>query len=206
MPIRAPLPLSPLRVAVTGLPPSHAAALSAALRRLGLEVEPQLPPTAFLSAELGRVVVTGLGSRAQRQAVLRLCSHHPDALVVAFVAKTDDESVEQALLLGAVAVVEATDPVEDAAHVIAEAIEGLTCLPVNVVRHLVRAALPRRELTREELDLLRGIAQSSSIAELARTSNRSRSATYAQLAAVRMALGVTDNHEAVRWATRRGLL
>ena len=114
--------------------------------------------------------------------------------------------VEQALLLGAVAAIEMTSPVDDAAHLIAEAMKGLTFLPVNVVRHLLHTAIPTRELTLEELDLLSGLARGSSIAEQARASNRSRSATYTRLAALRDALGVVDNHAALQWATRRGLL
>ena len=98
-------------------------------------------------SKLGRVVVTGLSSRGQRRWVLELCSKHPEALVVACVAKADDDCVEQALLLGAVAAIEMTSPVDDAAHLIAEAMKGLTFLPVNVVRHLLHTAIPTRELT-----------------------------------------------------------
>jgi DNA-binding NarL/FixJ family response regulator len=148
-----------------------------------------------------------LDTVVRRRLLLTLRSRHPEAVVVGVAARVTADGVRQALLLGADTVIDVGIAPAVAAGTVVQATRGMTCIPIDIARAVADVPpTPAVELTDEQLEWLRRLAERGDIEKLARSTHHSRSAMYSRLSKLHHQLRVKSNDDAVRWAADRGLL
>jgi DNA-binding NarL/FixJ family response regulator len=199
-----------VRVVLTGLPPIYRHGLSAGLSAAGMTCTP-LGTSAELSALLGDqpripgqgggqvVVVVPADQALDVLTVLRDASGD-ETPTVHVVEEATAEACAEALRVGATGVVALDAELN-------QVIGGQTLLPRQIAKALCRQqAGPVPQLLPRERDWLRHLADSGTVASLARTVGYSEREMYRLLGGVYARLGAGNRTEALLLAERWGLL
>lgn len=194
----------PGRVGIYGLPMAKVQACAQALHETGLVGVVTDQPVAFLE-EGGRVLVLPLLTPEGRHQLLLLRDVYPGSVLVGLLASTSATAIRQALLCGASAVIDLTMSPETVAETIGHASRGMTCLPTEVVTHLLS---PSRApvITAAERVWLVALAEGATVRSMAQDVSWSTRTMHRRLHALYIRLGVADRSRAVLWAEHHGLL
>jgi DNA-binding NarL/FixJ family response regulator len=206
-----------VRVVLTGLPPIYRHGLSAGLSAAGMTCTP-LGTSAGLSALLGDqpripgqgggqvVVVVPADQALDVLTVLRDASGD-ETPTVHVVEEATAEACAEALRVGATGVVALDAELNQVIGVVRAAAGGQTLLPRQIAKALCRQqAGPVPQLLPRERDWLRHLADSGTVASLARTVGYSEREMYRLLGGVYARLGAGNRTEALLLAERWGLL
>jgi DNA-binding NarL/FixJ family response regulator len=207
-----------VRVVLTGLPPIYRHGLTAGLLAAGMDCLP-LASSGELSQllteqrrparaqEEGAVVVVVPAEQAL--AVLTTLRELPgdEAPTVHVVEEATAEACAEALRVGATGVVALDAELSQVVGVVRAAAGGQTLLPRQVAKALCRQqAGPVPQLAAREREWLRHLADSGTVASLARTVGYSEREMYRLLGGVYARLGASNRTEALLLAERWGLL
>ena len=207
-----------VRVVLTGLPPIYRHGLSAGLLAAGMDCMPvasstelssllaDRPPRQTRDAESTVVVVV---PAEQALAVLNALREVPGgaAPTVHVVEEATAEACAEALRVGATGVVALDAELSQVVGVVRAAAGGQTLLPRQIAKALCRQqAGPVPQLAPRERDWLRHLADSGTVASLARTVGYSEREMYRLLGGVYARLGASNRTEALLLAERWGLL
>ena len=203
-----------VRVVLTGLPPIYRHGLNAGLSAAGMVCVPAASSkelSSLLSADAptadGTVVVVMSAQQASTLFPVVREAAGEDALVVHVVEHATAEACAEALREGATGVVAEDAELSHVVSVVRAAADGQTLLPRQVVKGLCRTqAGPVPELLPGERDWLRYLADSGTVASLARTVGYSEREMYRLLGGVYARLGASNRTEALLLAERWGLL
>jgi DNA-binding NarL/FixJ family response regulator len=206
-----------VRVVLTGLPPIYRHGLSAGLSAAGMTCTP-LSTSAELSALLADqpripgqsgdavVVVVPADQALDVLTVVREASGE-EAPTVHVVEEATAEACAEALRVGATGVVALDAELNQVIGVVRAAAGGQTLLPRQIAKALCRQqAGPVPQLLPRERDWLRHLADSGTVASLARTVGYSEREMYRLLGGVYARLGASNRTEALLLAERWGLL
>ena len=199
----------PVRVALTGLAPVYRHGLTLALSAEGMACtvlgSPADVPTVLGGAETLVVVLPG-STAPMLQVVARDLPQAALAAVHVVPAATP-QAYADALRSGATGVVADDAELSDVVEVVQAAAGGKSLVPREVVRALCRPqTAPAPELRAREREWLRRLADSATVAGLARASGYSEREMYRLLAGLYARLGASSRTEALLLAERWGLL
>jgi len=206
-----------VRVVLTGLPPIYRHGLSAGLSAAGMTCTP-LASSAELSElladqpripEQGGSAVVVVVPADQALAVLTVLRDvaGDEAPTVHVVEEATAEACAEALRVGATGVVALDAELNQVIGVVRAAAGGQTLLPRQIAKALCRQqAGPVPQLLPRERDWLRHLADSGTVASLARTVGYSEREMYRLLGGVYARLGASNRTEALLLAERWGLL
>lgn len=210
-----------VEVLAVDLPPLDVAdGLVAALQERGLDVvrleEPQGegPPEETedplrVQSNGSRVVLLGVHDGTPDRALLAELAQQPKTIVIAVVRSADPRQLARCVADGAAGAIGANDDVEQALTVFDQAINGVTCLPAAVVSEAIQAARldgGSPQLSEQQVELLRALAEGIPVGDLARATHRSRRTMTRVLRKLYDSIGVGNRRQAVEWASARGLL
>jgi DNA-binding NarL/FixJ family response regulator len=206
-----------VRVVLTGLPPIYRHGLSAGLSAAGMDCQP-LRSSADLPDLLadqprrtadGHSPVVVVVPAEEALAVLAVLRDAPggEAPTVHVVEEATAEACAEALRVGATGVVALDAELSQVIGVVRAAADGQTLLPRQIAKALCRQqAGPVPQLMPRERDWLRHLADSGTVASLARTVGYSEREMYRLLGGVYARLGASNRTEALLLAERWGLL
>jgi DNA-binding NarL/FixJ family response regulator len=206
-----------VRVVLTGLPPIYRHGLTAGLLAAGMDCLP-LGSSAELSELLsgqhplsertdGTVVVVVPAEQALAVLTSLREVAGEEAPTVHVVEEATAEACAEALRVGATGVVALDAELGQVVGVVRAAAGGQTLLPRQIAKALCRQQTgPVPQLVPRERDWLRHLADSGTVASLARTVGYSEREMYRLLGAVYARLGAGNRTEALLLAERWGLL
>lgn len=205
----------PVRVVLTGLPPIYRHGLSAGLSAAGMPCTPVAssaelsdlladdPPSANGAA----IVVVVPAEQALTVLTVVREAAGEEAPTVHVVEEATAEACAEALRVGATGVVALDAELGQVIGVVRAAAGGQTLLPRQIAKALCRQqAGPVPQLLPRERDWLRHLADSGTVASLARTVGYSEREMYRLLGGVYARLGASNRTEALVLAERWGLL
>lgn len=199
----------PVRVALTGLAPVYRHGLTLALSAEGMACT-VLSSASDLGALLpGAEAVVVVLPAAQAPVLQVVARDLPQASLAAVhvVPTATPQAYADALRAGATGVVADDAELSDVVAVISAAATGKSLVPRDVVRALCRPQTsPAPELRPREREWLRRLADSATVAGLARASGYSEREMYRLLAGLYARLGASSRTEALLLAERWGLL
>ena len=155
------------------------------------------------------VQMPGLGGL---EATRQLIRTHPDARVVMLTAADDRDNIATAIANGATGYLLKDVSREELCAVIASALAGQDLVAPSLRRAMTeriasqRAADPAKSLTERELQVLRGMSQGKSNAEIGRALYLSEDTVKTHARRLFRKLGVNDRAQAVALGFRRGLV
>jgi DNA-binding NarL/FixJ family response regulator len=206
-----------VRVVLTGLPPIYRHGLSAGLSAAGMVCTPLAS-----SAELGELLADHrrLPEQTGDAVVVVVPAEHAlavlsvvrdadgdEAPTVHVVEEATAEACAEALRVGATGVVALDAELNQVIGVVRAAAGGQTLLPRQIAKALCRQqAGPVPQLLPRERDWLRHLADSGTVASLARGVGYSEREMYRLLGGVYARLGASNRTEALLLAERWGLL
>lgn len=210
-----------LQVIAVDLPPLGVVdGLFGSLRERGLEVvrlEAQLVHGPSDGAEEvlrgqdegHRVVLLGVQDGTPSRALLAEMAQRPRTTVIAVVPSGDPHQLARCVADGAAGAIGANDSVQQALTIFDQAMNGVTCLPAVIVSEAIQTAkldAGSPELSEQQVELLRALAEGVPVGDLARSTHRSRRTMTRVLRKLYDSIGVGNRRQAVQWATARGLL
>jgi DNA-binding NarL/FixJ family response regulator len=139
----------------------------------------------------------------------RLKEMHPDSVVVVLLDDFTVRAWRQALRAGADGVVPREAPIEEIVSVVEAALAGITALPTQMARELVRPSGgqdSQLEVTASEIVWLRELAVGTTIATLARSARYSERQMHRLVADLYKRIGASNRQEALVLAARYGIL
>jgi DNA-binding NarL/FixJ family response regulator len=155
------------------------------------------------------VQMPGLGGL---ETTRRLVRDHPTARVIMLTAADDRESVATAVANGATGYLHKDVSREELCAAVASALEGKDLLEPTLRRAMAeravggRVADPSNSLTERELQVLRGMSQGKSNAEIGRSLFLSEDTVKTHARRLFRKLGVSDRAQAVAYGFRRGFV
>jgi DNA-binding NarL/FixJ family response regulator len=155
------------------------------------------------------VQMPGLGGL---EATRRLVKLHPDARVIMLTAADDRDNVVTAVANGATGYLLKDVSREELCAAVASALAGQDLMAPSLRRAMaeraasVRVADPSASLTERELQVLRGMSQGKSNAEIGRSLFLSEDTVKTHARRLFRKLGVNDRAQAVALGFRRGLV
>ena len=156
-----------------------------------------------------RIVLLGVEDSTPDRALLAEMAQQPRTTVIAVVASADPPQLARCVADGAAGAIGAEDSVEQALTIFDQAMNGVTCLPAAVVSEAIQTAKSHAgapDLSTEEIELLRALAEGVPVGDLARSTHRSRRTMTRVLRKLYDSIGVGNRRQAVQWATARGML
>ena len=152
------------------------------------------------------VQMPGLGGL---ETTRRLVAAHPDVTVVMLTAADDRDHVAAAVSAGARGYLVKTVSHEELCTAVGHALSGGDLLEPSMRRALVgkqAAATDEMKLTERELQVLTGMSQGKSNAEIGRDLFLSEDTVKTHARRLFRKLGVSDRAQAVAWGFRRGFV
>lgn len=196
----------PLRVVLLGLPPVYRHGLMAGLSAAGFDCVPRAAEGGTAELPDGARAVL-LGAERAIHVLPALAGAGIRAAAVLVVDQVDVRSYAEALRVGATGVVGTQDELAQVVRVVRAAAEGQTLMPREVARSLCRPRSgPSPQLSTTERDWLLFLADSGTVAGLARRAGYSEREMYRLLAGVYGRLGASNRTEALLNADRWGML
>jgi DNA-binding NarL/FixJ family response regulator len=199
----------PVCIAVSDPLPLYRQGVLATLGSAGFGVETPEDLIDWVGQEPRTVVMLTLETRADWAMLERLQRVSPEVVVVAVLPDASVPYYVRAIVAGAVAVVPRDAAPATVLRVFEDALQGVSALPQNVVAALA-APHERSEHVPEpsdaELAWLRGLADGSTVAQLAERNGYSERAMFRMLRELYRKLEVKNRTEALMLAQRRGWL
>lgn len=188
--------------------PAYASGLAAMLERAGASVR-LADSLDTASAGSGDVIVTTVRDQGALDELAALIDEASDLRVVALLEPYGPEYYVEALVAGAVAALPIDGSEANICDVTLKAAAGWTLMPQDVVRWLrpqLTECAGRHNLSSEDLDRIRALAQGKTVVELAEEASYSERAMHRLLRQVYDTLGVESRQEAIALAAQWGLL
>ena len=152
------------------------------------------------------VQMPGLGGL---ETTRRLIRQHPDAMVLMLTAANDRDNVAAAVSAGARGYLVKDVSHEELVTAVASALAGRDLLEPSLRRAMLERSPERGDvvrLTERELQVLTGMSQGMSNAEIGRELYLSEDTVKTHARRLFRKLGVSDRAQAVAWGFRRGLV
>jgi len=201
-----------VRIAVLDPLPMYQHGLVAMLGQAGFSPEAPEDLLAWAGQEQRQVVFMTLRGPEDWSLVTALRRRRTDLVIVAVLEQTTVPLYVQALMAGATAVVPRDASAETMRRVFEDAVNGMSLLPVEVVRALASSDQPnvandcRVALSEREIEWLRELASGATVAELAGRVGYSERAMYRLLKNLYAQMGVQSRTQALMLAKELGLL
>jgi DNA-binding NarL/FixJ family response regulator len=190
-----------VRIAVLDPLPIFQRGIMASVGKAGLIAEAPEDLLAWSGQETRCVVFLTLESRADWQLMSKLRQERSSLIILAMLVDTSVPAYLRAMAGGATAAVPRNASPERLRQVFDEAVEGMSLLPVDVVRAMASASAPPEEVaerpTNRELDWLRELANGSTVARVAERSGYSERAMFRLLQRLYRRMGVKNRTEAL---------
>jgi DNA-binding NarL/FixJ family response regulator len=162
---------------------------------------------AWSDQETHGVVFMTLGSRADWQLMAKLRQERSSLVILAMLVDASIPAYLRAMAGGATAAVPRNASPERLVQVFEEAMQGMSLLPVDVVRAMAGSSASMEEVedrpTSRELDWLRQLANGSTVARLAEQAGYSERAMFRLLQGLYRRMGVRNRTEALIQAHRQ---
>jgi DNA-binding NarL/FixJ family response regulator len=153
------------------------------------------------------VVVLTVESQADWQLMAKLRQERSSLIILAMLVDTSIPAYLRAMAAGTTTAVPRDASPERLLQVFEEAIQGMSLLPVDVVRAMAGSSASSEEVedrpTSRELDWLRQLANGSTVARLAEQAGYSERAMFRLLQALYRRMGVKNRTEALIQAHRQ---
>jgi DNA-binding NarL/FixJ family response regulator len=201
-----------VRIAVSDPLPVYQHGLIAMLGEAGFSPEAPDDLLAWAGQEQRQVVVMTLRSPEDWSLVAALRRRRMDLVIVAVLEETTVPSYVRALIAGATAVVRRDASPAMMRRIFEDAVNGMSLLPVDVVRVLASADEPSGTdeggvaLSHREVEWLRELASGATVAKLAEKAGYSERAMFRLLKNLYSQMGVQGRTQALMLAKERGWL
>lgn len=198
----------PEMVGAFNTPPVYTLGLAQALADLGLDLEEISDPLAWLQAHRRSPVLVAVRDTTDLDVVVDIKTEAPDSIVVTIVDRLDVDSIEASLGAGATSSVDVRAPAGEVILALSAAMTDHTVLPAGVARSIItaRSRTESIDLSDQDRDTLRSLAQGATVLELAARLGYSEREMYRRLRRLYTAMGATCRTDALLRAARCGLL
>jgi DNA-binding NarL/FixJ family response regulator len=189
--------------------PPYRHGLSVALSQAGFQVEETVELQAWGSQTGRRIAVFSIRGLSDIRDLRHAVARNRDLAVVAIHQQDDLVSLKQTLDAGATACLPAGASMEEIVGAVHVAAKGLSLIPTDVLRDLVRSQGRAPEacpLSGQEIEWLRSLARGTTVTRLADSVCYSEREMYRRLHDLYLRMGVTGRTEAVVRAARWGVL
>ena len=198
-------------IAVVDPSPIYRRGIMAIVKDLGANAETPEELLAWVERRPRRVIFLTLTSDHDWELLVRLRQASADPIVVAVLSDNSVATYVRALSAGAVAAVPRDANPEEVRQIFEKVLDGLSVLPIDVVRALARTTEEgtddeRSGLADHEISWLRELAGGLTVSQLAERSGYSERAMFRLLRQVYVRMQVRNRTEALLRARQQGWL
>jgi DNA-binding NarL/FixJ family response regulator len=202
-------PVMSIRVAISDPLPAYRHGMLVSLGDAGFQPEAPRDLLQWAVQEPRRAILMTLDSQEDWALLAELQAAGADVPVVAAIPEGDVALQVRAVVTGAIATVSRGAPPESVQRVLEAAVDGVSMLPVEVVRALAARQLPlSREprVSRREIQWLQALAKGQTVSQLAEHAGYSERAMFRLLRDLYARMGVGGRTEALMHAHQQGWL
>jgi DNA-binding NarL/FixJ family response regulator len=199
----------PIQVAISDSLPAYRHGMLTSLGDAGFQPEAPRDLLQWALQEQRRAILLTLESEGDWALLARLRAARADMPVVVAVAENDVASQVRAVLGGAISTVSRDAPTETIQRVLRAAVDGISMLPVEVVRALGerRGVVPTgAKVSEREVGWLQALAKGMTISQLAEKAGYSERAMFRLLRELYERMEVGSRTEALMRAHQQGWL
>ncbi len=198
------------RIAVVGGTPTWQRGMTSTISEIGFETTAFAVIGDWAPGRGGIAIIAYSPDDSSLDEIEMFASEYPLIPVVAVIPDLDLSSFSAAIRAGASGVIDDADSIEEFRLVISAATHDRVSAPRHLIRalaHRIPASAHTADLiTSAEGELLRALAEGTTVAALADQIGYSERETFRTLGDIYTRIGVANRTEAIIWATRHGIL